>query len=304
MRKWIYLSAGVVASVLVSAVFFWESAELKQWLASDSQVSPEVAREYAGIARDAYLYSVPLLNTYRDLDSAMSDKSAQHYVGSFNNLKHRKDEFVDGNRLFRVDAWLDLRAEPMLLHIPPEGSKNSSIKILDLFGGAVGYIGAGSDLAAGGNYLVAGANWDGDKPLGVKSIIRSRTDLVRLQGQTLASEQAEDERLQTWYGSLALVPLSAYHVEPPPPRAPRFKLPAWDEDAMASIDFISYVNFMLQFIHPDAGDAAQLIRFERIGMLEGMPLAPDSYTGAIAAGIAQARGTLAAAQELAIIRPN
>jgi len=94
----------------------------------------------------------------------MHDKSAHHYVGSFNNLNQHRDTLAGDRQSFEVDAWLDLRAEPMLLRIPRNGSDNSIIKILDLFGETVGFIRASDVGEEGGNYLVVGGQWQRSGP--------------------------------------------------------------------------------------------------------------------------------------------
>jgi len=50
---------------------------------------------------------------------------------------------------------------------------------------------------------------------------------------------------------------------------------------------------MVRFVHPEAEEAAQLGRYQRIGIVAGLPRAPTRYSGAIAAGIDQARNKLA-----------
>ncbi len=75
-------------------------------------------------------------------------------------------------------------------------------------------------------------------------------------------------------------------------------MPEWSERKAKGVGFIPYLNFMLRFTHAEGEEALQLERFARIGIIAGVPRAPRSNTGAIAAGIARARIELERSQAL------
>ena len=263
-----------------------------------TQISPVVQR-YAEVSRDAYLYAFPLLNSYRDLKRAMSDPRADDYLGSFNELRVRDGRESVGE--IHVDAWLDLRTEPMLVHIPAGAPIDSRIRLYNLFGQASAEIAGSQHKGSAGNYLVVSADWTGKKPMGITQVIRSDTDLLRLQGQTPGNNESPSNG--AWHQQVALVPLSAYVMEVPPQRAPRLKLPRWQESAMDSLEFIPYLNYMMQFIHPGRSDVEAWRRFALIGVQPGTWSKPKRRVGAIAAGVSMAQAQLAE-QQLATIRPN
>ncbi|MCZ6829992.1 MAG: DUF1254 domain-containing protein [Gammaproteobacteria bacterium] len=245
--------------------------------------------EFAGLAREAYFYAQPLLQSYSSMYQEIAGKSSADHIGAFNTLKVRARVEGESDQSITIKAWLDLRSEPMLLHVPQGGVFLSGIKLVDLYGENAFRIDSDNEDA---NYLIVTRDWDAEVPLGIRRVIRSNTDLVRVHSATRVASAATYERLKKWAHTLVLVPLSAYTMQPQPLLAPGLKLPRWDEDLATTAQFIPYLNFMLRFLHPEGEEAEQLSRFERIGIVAGLPRAPTRYSGAIAAGIAQAREEL------------
>jgi hypothetical protein len=74
---------------------------------------------------------------------------------------------------------LDLRSEPLVVTVPPMGKERYySIQFIDAYTFNFGYIGTRTTGNEGGSYLIAGPNWKGQTPKGVKKAIRSETELV------------------------------------------------------------------------------------------------------------------------------
>jgi hypothetical protein len=256
---------------------------------SAKSVNSSVA-EYAGLAHEAYIYAQPLLNSYRDLYRDIADESTPDYIGAFNTLKVTARVEGEANQLIGLKAWLDLRAEPMLLHVPRDGGRLEAVGVTDLYGREVFRM---ASLGSDANYLVVPWNWEGEVPLGIRKVIRSSSDLVRVHSVTRLASAATFEHLKAWANTVALLPLSAYIVQPPPERSPRVRLPRWQESHAGTAEFIPYLNFTLLFLHPEGAEAEQLTRYQRIGIVAGLPWAPDRYRGAISAGINRARKELA-----------
>jgi hypothetical protein len=92
-------------------------------------------------------------------------------------------------------------------------------------------------------------------------------------------------------------PLSEYIGEKPPKPAPSYLFPAWDEARANSIDFISYLNFILSYLNfilrfaPTVASEQEIMqRFAMIGIGAGRPFdairLDPSLRKAIEAGIA------------------
>jgi hypothetical protein len=82
--------------------------------------------EAKAISADAYLYAYAMLYNYKTLFQQTMDPSFPGYVGGFNRYRHYsrgftpadKDIVTPSNDTPYSWAWLDLRAEPMVVSVP------------------------------------------------------------------------------------------------------------------------------------------------------------------------------------------
>ncbi|MFG1285349.1 DUF1254 domain-containing protein, partial [Xanthobacter autotrophicus] len=73
----------------------------------------------------------------------------------------------------------DLRAEPLVLSVPDVAKdRYYSLQFIDLYTYNFAYVGSRATGNAAGNFLLAGPGWKGEKPAGIKEIIRSETDFA------------------------------------------------------------------------------------------------------------------------------
>jgi hypothetical protein len=140
------------------------------------------------IARDAYIYGYPLVDSYRILYSYFVDRGNPEYKAAWN------EKVYNNARVFTPDdtamqtpnsdtpysqLGLDLRAEPMVLSVPAvEKGRYYSVEVSDLYTFIAGYIGSRTTGNDRGDFLVAGPRWKGETPRGIKGVIRSETDLA------------------------------------------------------------------------------------------------------------------------------
>jgi hypothetical protein len=162
-----------VCAVIALGLVVAGAAALAQTKAADKPAPMASVAEAKNITVDAYLQTYPLLLTARELDREMNTTDAPDYVGKFNTFRHQdgmpspKDASV---RRKSYDApyswaWLDLRAEPVVLQLPaiPAG-RFVVVQLYDLWGNNLLHVDA---MTAGGkpvNVLVAGPGWKGAQP--------------------------------------------------------------------------------------------------------------------------------------------
>src|SRR6202035_2691299 len=78
-------------------------------------------------------------------------------------------------------SWLglDLRTEPIVLTLPQiEKERYYSVQLTDAYTFNFAYLGTRATGNDGGSFAIAGTNWRGPAPQGVKKVIRSETALV------------------------------------------------------------------------------------------------------------------------------
>jgi hypothetical protein len=73
---------------------------------------------------------------------------------------------------------MGLRSEPIVLTVPPmEKDRYYSIQLVDSYTFNFDYIGSRATGNEGGSFLIAGPNWKGAIPKGVKKVFHSETTL-------------------------------------------------------------------------------------------------------------------------------
>jgi hypothetical protein len=157
-------------------------------LAISTALTPNVSpAEAQAIARDAYVYSYAMMESYQTWRTQAVDKTANGYVGGFNVFRHYSEPFTPDNKDIVTPnndtpyswAWLDLRAEPMVVSVPTVPKDRYYVmQWIDLFTQNFAYIGVRSTGFDVGNYIIACPKWKGKKPAGIRQVFKAETDIV------------------------------------------------------------------------------------------------------------------------------
>jgi hypothetical protein len=270
--------------------------------------TPDEAR---GIAKDAFIYAYPMLFNYKTMYEQVVDSDSRSYVGGFGKFRNysqpygpeNKDIVTPNNDTPYSWAWLDLRREPWVLTVPVVPKQRYYVfQWIDLFTYNFAYVGSRTTGNEGGHYLFAGPDWHGETPKGIDKVFRSETDFILTLGRTALNGPDDVKAMQEIQKQYRLTPLSSFeHTQAPPP-VPKIEFPKWDETKATSIDFISYLNFLLQFTQPTAPSEGELMqRFSKIGIVPGKPFDPSTLPPetrqAIEAGVADGKAALADAEK-------
>jgi len=136
-------------------------------IAHAQTVTPE---EIRSIAKEAYVYSYAPIASYGTWSKQATLPDAQEYIGGFNVFRHYSEAFTPENKDIVTPnndtpyswAWLDLRAEPMVLSVPAVPKDRYYVmQLIDLFTYNFGYVGVRSTGFEAGNYIIAGPRWNG-----------------------------------------------------------------------------------------------------------------------------------------------
>jgi hypothetical protein len=107
-------------------------------------------------------------------------------------------------------GWLDLRKEPLVLHVPDMNGRYYSVQFTDPSKNTnFAYVGKRTTGTQAGDYLITGPGWKGQAPGGVTQI-SSPNNSVLLLGRVLVEN---DSDLATAYGlskQIQLTPLSQW----------------------------------------------------------------------------------------------
>jgi len=107
-------------------------------------------------------------------------------------------------------GWLDLRKEPLVLHVPDMNDRYYSVQFTDPSKNTnFTYVGTRTTGTQAGDYLITGPGWKGQAPRGMKQI-SSPNNSVLLFGRVLVES---DNDLSTAYAlskQIQLTPLSGW----------------------------------------------------------------------------------------------
>ena len=116
-----------------------------------------------------------------------STRTNPEYKAPFNEIKNMPRVYTPEDRAIQTPnsdtpysmLALDLRAEPIVLTLPPvEKGRYYSVQLIDLYTFNFDYLGSRTTGNDGGSFLVAGPNWKGETPAGIKKVLRSETELA------------------------------------------------------------------------------------------------------------------------------
>jgi hypothetical protein len=252
---------------------------------------PVSDKEAQQIAKEAYVYGVPMVTVYSTLYEFSVDKGNPQYKGPFNSILNAARVFTPNDTAFVTPnsdtpytfIGPDLRAEPMVLTVPAmEKNRYFVFQMMDLYTFNFDYVGSRTTGNGGGNFLIAGPNWKGSTPKGIKKVIRSETQLVNVVGRTQLFNPGDLENVKKIQAGYKLRPLSEYLGKPAPPPAPdvNWVKPMKPAEESKSLEFLNQLAFLLQFTSVNPAEAGLRKRFESIGIVPGKPYDTASLTDA------------------------
>lgn len=289
--------SGVLA-ILLLAIFFACSNPRRESAREQTKLSPQDARQ---IAKEAYIYGFPMVTNYRTLYKQAIDKGNPDYQAPFNVLANSKgvatpeDKFVvtpNSDTPYSY-LWMDLRAEPIVVTMPKiEKNRYYTGQLIDLYTFNFAYLGTRSFGNDGGDFMIAGPNWKGETPKGIKAAFKAETEFAYLLIRTQLFNAADLPNVKKIQAGYKAQTLSHYLRQPAPPAAPAVDWPKPADDMLTTPALFPYVNFLLQFCptHPSENDL--MARFANLDIGAGKTFdfekLPPDMQKAIDDGIADA----------------
>jgi len=237
--------------------------------------------ETKAIAEEGFIYGLPIVMNYAVMHEYAVDKSGPQYKAPFNQINNEarvftyKDTSVitpNSDTPYSI-LWTDLRAEPIVLSVPAvEKSRYFSVMLCDGNTYNYGYIGSRATGNEPGDYMVAGPDWKGETPPGIKKVFRSSTQFSAVAYRTQLFNPEDMPNVVKIQAGYKVQPLSQYLKQPAPPAAPTVDFPKINKE-MVKTGFFDYLAFALQFA--SAGPEEKEIRekLARLGIEAGKPFA-------------------------------
>lgn len=278
------------------------------WLAAVPLVAQETAKpseeEAFAIGVEAYVFGYPLvtMETTRQAMTNVPAPQGNHApMGQFANIRQYPDPKFkqvtapNADTLYSV-AWLDLAKEPYVLHVPEVGRRYYLLPMLSGWTDVFASPGTRTTGDKAANFLIAGPNWTGTAPEGIKETFKAPTNMVWVLGRTYCTGTLEDykavHKIQDRY---ALTPLSAFGKPYTPPTdvpvdpAIDTKTPPRDQvNAMDAGTFFKKLALLMKGNPPTAADEPIIKKMALVGIVPGEEFDLSKLDPAIAKGLDRA----------------
>ena len=251
--------------------------------------------EARAIAKDSTIYGFPLVDNYRIQHSYFVDPKSPEYKAPWNTINNVARVFTPDDKSIQTPnsdtpysmLGMDLRAEPIVLTIPPIGTdRYFSVQLIDSYTHNFDYIGSRTTGNGGGRFMVAGPNWTGEKPAGVDRVFACETQFAFALFRTQLFNPGDIDNVKAIQAGYTVQPLSQALGAPAPAAAPELAFPAplTVEAQRSSPDFFSILNFVLNNCPAHPSETALRARLATLGIGAG-----DNFTpSALASDVVQA----------------
>ena len=128
-----------------------------------------------------------MVDLYNILHKYAVDRSSSEYKAPLNALYNTRQLATPADKAIIAPnqdtlysyAWLDLRTEPIVVSVPPfPEERYVSLMLSDLYTYIIGYVSPRTNGNLGGDFLIAGPDWKGEAPTGIKQVFCSPTQLA------------------------------------------------------------------------------------------------------------------------------
>jgi hypothetical protein len=314
VRRWVTL----VVLVAVSASIATTPAYATTRDGAASRAAGVSAVDAFAIGFQAYQYAYPivlygqtqLVNTNVATATNSRAPANQFAYGTIAGPDETDVVLPNVNVLYN-NAFLNLTAEPMVLHIPDTQGRFFIQEVLDAWTNVQYDPGTRTDTAPG-DYLIAGPDWHGTVPAGINlNVLAMRTNLAWIAGRNFTTGDPDDVKIATGIqAQFTLVPLSSYRQPYTPPVNPvnpdvDMKTPPIDQVTnMSAATFFGSLATLWMHNPPQSVDGDILAKLAEVGLVPGQPYDLSKQPRAVQLGMnAGARAAYAyLSSDLALLR--
>jgi hypothetical protein len=240
------------------------------------KTKPGIA-EIKAIAEEGFIYGLPIVMNYAVMYQYAVDRSSPEFKAPFNQITNEacvftyKDTAVvtpNSDTPYSI-LIMDLRAEPIVLSVPAvEKKRYYSVQLIEDNTFNYGYIGSRATGNAAGDYMVAGPDWKGETPPGIKKMFRSGTQFSAAAYRTQLFNTDDMDNVKKVQAGYKVQTLSAYLKQPSPPAAAAINFPKINKE-LVKTNFFKYLDFALQFAPPGPEEKDIRARLAHIGIGPG-----------------------------------
>jgi hypothetical protein len=245
--------------------------------------------EARSIAKEAYIYGFPLVDSYRIQYAYFVDRNDPQFKTSWNELYNTAHVFTPDDTAIQTPnsdtpysfLGADLRAEPLVLTVPEvERGRYYSLQFIDMYTFNFAYVGGHATGNGAGSFMLIGPRWSGETPPGIKSVIRSETDFAFVLYRTQLFNPGDIENVKRVQEGYKVATLSQFLAHPAPSAPPsvNFIKPLSADEERSSPEFFNILNFILRFCPLQPSEAELMERFAKLGIGAGKNINLNALT--------------------------
>lgn len=241
-------------------------------------------------AVQAYIYGYPLLMFGVTERASINVPQAGAKLGAAPLNQFGKEDVLPNSSFTTVvlpstttlyaSSFLNLQAEPIILHIPNFGDRFFLLQMLDGWTNVSDQSPGTRQGSPEGDYALVGPDWKGDLPTAIPmaNVIRMPTNSMWIIGRIYTSGTDADVKtiVDTLYPYLTLTPLSSYGQTYTPPAGlgvdPSLDTTTPPVRQVAGMDacaFFGTMAAMMKYNGPLAGDQRMVKRLAQLGITPG-----------------------------------
>ena len=272
ITKRTFISTALAGRIAVT--IFIGSAMLTAVRAAD--ITPA---ETKAIAEEGFIYGLPIVMNYGVMYEYVIDKNSSQYKAPFNKLYNmRRVATPEDTAIVTPNSdtpysigFMDLGAEPVVISVPAiDKSRYYSVQLCDGNTFNYGYIGTRTTGAEAGDYMVAGPDWKGETPPGIKKVFPSSTQFSIVIFRTQLFNPGDMPNVIKIQNGYKTQPLSAFLKQPAPSAVTAINFPKINKE-LAKTGFFDYLAFQLQFAPAGPEEKAIREKLARLGVEAGKP---------------------------------
>ncbi|MBU3594534.1 DUF1254 domain-containing protein [Polynucleobacter sp. 71A-WALBACH] len=252
--------------------------------------------EVTAIAKKAFIWGYPIVDNYSVLYEQALDPNSPAYRAPLNQISHANNTATPQDKSIvapNVDtpysyAWLDLKNEPVILTIPRvEKGRYVAIQLIDAYTYIIDYIKPNPNNKA--SYLIAGPNWTGKIPRGIRKVIRADSNIVLALYRTELFYSKDIDTVRELQKQYLVQTLASYQSQPAlaKPILPPLVRPVDIRKDPTNLEFFTALNWMLSSMPVLPQERNLRNEFAQIGIKPGAVFNPKSQEekAAITAGM-------------------
>jgi hypothetical protein len=229
------------------------------------------------IAEAGFIYGLPIVMNYGVMYEYAVDRNSGQFKAPFNRIKNEPNVFTYKDTAIPTPnsdtpysfAWMDLRAEPIVLSVPAVDPKRYySVMLCDGNTYNYGYIGSRATGSEAGDYMVVGPDWKGATPPGIKKVFQSSTQFAVAGYRTQLFNLDDLDNVKKVQAGYKVHTLSDYLKQPATIAAAGIDFPKIDKELVKK-DFFEYLDFALQFAPAQENEKEIRAQLARIGVGPG-----------------------------------